>query len=170
MLLSPWECNIYVLILGWKYFSLSSFLQFCYWFRLSSWYTTGDSTEKHFSDGKITFMYICREVFGTPKFVLNYDAAWLQEDYFLEPIDKALNPCNVFYPEGSKGYFLTHIYICYWLLFSTRGVTRCSRTDSGAVVTFLNDLYGSLYNKETWREEIFLKRVAITASRTLLLS
>ena len=38
--------------------------------------------------------------------------------------------------------------------------------DYSAVVVFIIDLYGTLYNKETWREEIFLKIVAITAFRS----
>ena len=56
------------------------------------------------------------------------------------------------------------------IAISTRGLTRCYWMYSSDVVTFMIDLYGTLSNEEAWREEIFLKRVAITAFRTLLSS
>ena len=42
--------------------------------------------------------------------------------------------------------------------------------DQNDVVTFIIFLYGTLYNKETWSEEIFLERVTIAAFRMVVLS
>ena len=170
MILRPWEGNIYVLILVWQYFLLSSFLQFCYWFRLNSRDTTGASTKN------ISVARRLHPVNFVERYLLHQSCLELlvQLDFrrILSSTDLTKLPIRVMSSTP------TEVKYAFWPIYIS--VADCHFQPEewpvvigfipDSVVTFIIDLYGKLYNKETCSEDIFLKRVDITSFSTLLLS
>ena len=104
MLLCPWEGKIYVPILVWQYFLLSSFLQFCYWFRLNSQDTTGASTKNISVAGRLhSGTFVERSLVHHS--CLEFRRSLTLGGLFPHLIDKAPNPCSVLYPTKVKDAF-----------------------------------------------------------------
>ena len=104
MLIFPWLGKIYVLILVWQSFLLLSFLQFCYWFCLNSWDTTGASTKNILVAGRLQSVIFVESSF-VHQFFHKLRRSLTSGGLFLQLIEEAPNPSNVLYPTEVKDAF-----------------------------------------------------------------
>ena len=108
MLLHIWEGKNHVLIIVWQYFLLSSFLQFCYWFHLNPWDTTGASTNNISETGRLhSGTFVERSL--VHRSCLESRHSLNSGGLFLQLIDEAPNPCNVLY--------LTELKDAFWPIY-----------------------------------------------------
>ena len=108
MLYCLWEGKNHVLIIVRQYFTLSFFLQFCYWFHLNLWDTTGTSTN-NISETVILNSGTFVDRYLVHQSCLESRHSLTSGGLFLQLIDEVPNPCNVLY--------LTELKDAFWPIY-----------------------------------------------------